>query len=52
MQSYSRDKKVAHKSKRCLLYLALFLCIGVTGLELLEYMILADEVSNDGDVAV
>ena len=39
-------------SKRRLLYLALFLCIGVTGRELPEYMILADEVSNDGDVAV
>lgn len=39
-------------SRRSVLYLILFLCIGVTGRELPEYMVLADEVSNDGDVAV
>jgi hypothetical protein len=32
--------------------LILFLCIGVTARELPEYMILDDDVSNDGDIAV
>ncbi len=52
VQTYSCDKKAAHMSKRCLLYLVLFVCIAVMGRELPEYMILGDDVSNDGDVAV
>ena len=39
-------------SRRLILYLILFLCIGVTSRELPEYMALQDEVSNDGDVPV
>jgi hypothetical protein len=39
-------------SRRSLLYLVLFLCMGVIGRELPECMSLEDDVSNDGDVAV
>jgi hypothetical protein len=39
-------------SRRFFAHLILFLCIGVMGRELPECMSLADDVSNDGDVAV
>jgi hypothetical protein len=39
-------------SRQLLLFLTLFLCIGVTERELPECMSLGDDVANDGDVAV
>ncbi len=39
-------------TKRILANFALFLCIGVMNRELPECLALADDVSNDGDVAV
>jgi len=51
LQVYFADK-VVHMWRRFLAYLILFLCISVTTREVPECMALADDVSNDGDVAV